>query len=227
MSDYNLIQIKRGLEANRLAYTPLSGEFLFTTDNKQVFIGDGTTAGGINLLSSITTYLGTVATYNVGTTSGTIPVIGANGKLDASLIPSLAITDVFFAASTTEMTALSAAQTGDICIRTDESATYILSGTNPAVAADWTRLLTPTDTVLSVNGKTGVVVLNKDDIGLGNVENKSVAEILTNANLVGAATTETAGLTDNSTRIANTAWVRAFGDGRWMTIGCNIDAGVF
>lgn len=40
------IQTKRGLEANRSSVTPAAGEFLFTTDNKKVFIGDGVTAGG-------------------------------------------------------------------------------------------------------------------------------------------------------------------------------------
>ena len=41
------IQIRRGLEAQRTLITPDAGEPLFTTDNKQLFIGDGTTAGGL------------------------------------------------------------------------------------------------------------------------------------------------------------------------------------
>jgi hypothetical protein len=41
------IQIRRGVEAQRALITPDVGEPLFTTDNKQFFIGDGTTAGGI------------------------------------------------------------------------------------------------------------------------------------------------------------------------------------
>lgn len=43
------IKIRRGLEANRTAVTPAAGEFLFTTDTKKVFIGDGSTAGGIGV----------------------------------------------------------------------------------------------------------------------------------------------------------------------------------
>lgn len=42
----NTIQIKRGLEASRSAVTPAAGEFLYTTDTKKVFVGDGSTAGG-------------------------------------------------------------------------------------------------------------------------------------------------------------------------------------
>lgn len=41
------IQIRRGVEAQRALITPDVGEPLFTTDNKQFFIGDGATAGGI------------------------------------------------------------------------------------------------------------------------------------------------------------------------------------
>ena len=41
------IQIRRGVEAQRALVTPDTGELLFTTDNKQVFIGDGATAGGL------------------------------------------------------------------------------------------------------------------------------------------------------------------------------------
>ena len=41
------IQIRRGVEAQRTSITPDAGEPLFTTDNKQLFIGDGATAGGL------------------------------------------------------------------------------------------------------------------------------------------------------------------------------------
>jgi hypothetical protein len=41
------IQIRRGVEAQRALITPDVGEPLFTTDRKQLFIGDGTTAGGL------------------------------------------------------------------------------------------------------------------------------------------------------------------------------------
>jgi hypothetical protein len=41
------IQIRRGVEAQRASITPDAGELLFTTDNKQIFIGDGATAGGL------------------------------------------------------------------------------------------------------------------------------------------------------------------------------------
>lgn len=44
------LQIRRGLETQRSAVTPAAGELLYTTDEKLVYVGDGTTAGG-NLLA--------------------------------------------------------------------------------------------------------------------------------------------------------------------------------
>lgn len=47
----NILKIKRGLESARSGITPAEGEFLYTTDEKKLYIGDGTTAGG-NLVTS-------------------------------------------------------------------------------------------------------------------------------------------------------------------------------
>lgn len=69
----NTIQVKRGLEANRTAVTPAAGEFLYTTDTKRVFIGDGATAGGnqVGASGAYTEYLNrstdiTLTAANVG-----------------------------------------------------------------------------------------------------------------------------------------------------------------
>jgi len=42
----NIITLKKGLESSRLSITPASGEAIYTTDDKKVYIGDGVTAGG-------------------------------------------------------------------------------------------------------------------------------------------------------------------------------------
>jgi len=47
------ILIKRGLEANRTGVTPAEGEFLWTTDNKDLWVGDGSTAGGIKVTANV------------------------------------------------------------------------------------------------------------------------------------------------------------------------------
>jgi hypothetical protein len=40
------LRIRRGTDAERLLITPLAGELVYTTDTKEVFVGDGSTVGG-------------------------------------------------------------------------------------------------------------------------------------------------------------------------------------
>lgn len=107
--------------------------------------------------------LGTAASKDIGTAEGNVPVLGANGKLADSVIPAVAITETFVVDSETEMTGLTA-QVGDVAIRTDVNKSFILQTTPASTVANWKELLTPTDSVLSVNGKTGTVVLSGADI---------------------------------------------------------------
>lgn len=107
--------------------------------------------------------LGTSATHDVGIQAGNIPVLDAGGKLSSSTLPSIAITDTFVVSSESAMLALSA-ETGDIAIRTDSNETYVLKTTPASVLENWIKLLTPIDSVTSVNGKTGAVVLIPSDI---------------------------------------------------------------
>ncbi|EKN67509.1 pyocin knob domain-containing protein [Schinkia azotoformans] len=132
----------------------------FTTAEKNKLAG---LSGNYNDLTNKPT-LGTVASKNTGTTNGTIPVIGADNKLDASILPALAITDTFVVNSQASMLALTA-QIGDVCVRTDINKTFILKASPATTLANWQELLTPADAVLSVNGKTGAVSLGADDVG--------------------------------------------------------------
>ena len=104
--------------------------------------------------------LGTASTCDTGTSQGNVPVLNSNGKLDTTILPSLAITDTFTAANESAMLALSA-EKGDVCIRTDESKTYILQSEPASTLSNWIELAL----VQSVNGKTGTVILNYDDVG--------------------------------------------------------------
>lgn len=86
----------------------------------------------------------------------------SGGKILASLLPAIAITDTFVESSEAAMLSLTA-ETGDICVRTDETKTYILKGTDPSVLADWELLLTPTGGVVSVFGRSGAVTAQSGD----------------------------------------------------------------
>lgn len=115
-------------------------------------------------LKANTADLGTAAVCDTGTSGGNVPILNDSGKLDTSILPSLAITDTFEAGSDDAMAALNA-QKGDICIRSDKNKTYVLKSEPATVVSNWVELATPTDTVLSVNGKIGTVTLNHEDVG--------------------------------------------------------------
>lgn len=105
-------------------------------------------------------------------TSGSASDI-TTGTLPTSVMPPLAINDVFTVVSQAAMLALTA-QRGDVAIRTDNGRSYILSTDSPATLADWKQLTAGGD-VASVAGRTGAVVLTKTDVGLANVDNTSDA----------------------------------------------------
>ncbi len=46
------LQVRRGTNAERLGITPAEGELIYTTDTKQLYVGDGTTAGGTASIAS-------------------------------------------------------------------------------------------------------------------------------------------------------------------------------
>lgn len=109
----------------------------------------------------------------MGQPSG-VATLGTDGKVPNAQIPALAIGETFVVVSEVAMLALDA-QKGDVAIRSDESKTYILSTYVPTVLANWKQILVPASPVQSVAGKTGIVVLAKADVGLGNVDNTTDA----------------------------------------------------
>lgn len=149
---------------------------------------------------------GTAASKNVGTASGNVPVLDAGGKLDTSVLPLLSITNTFVVAKETEMLALSA-QVGDVAVRTDLNKSFILKTEGANVAANWQELLTPTDAVSSVAGKTGAVTLTASDVGLGNVTNESKTTMFANPNFTGIPVASTAAAGTNTTQLATTEFV--------------------
>lgn len=109
---------------------------------------------------------GTAAARNVGTESGQLVEVGANGKIAEGVLPPLAITEPHAVNSEAEMLALDA-QKGDVAIRADEGKSYILKATPASDRTNWLELKSPECRVFSVNGKEGVVVLTTTDIAEG------------------------------------------------------------
>lgn len=108
-----------------------------------------------------------------------VATLDANGKLVTSQLPALSITSVHTVATIEERDNLTDVQEGDlvIVVTGDDGFphTYINNGSTSEVKADhWTEIVTASN-VVSVAGKTGVVTLEKADVGLNNVDNYATA----------------------------------------------------
>jgi hypothetical protein len=118
-------------------------------------------------------------TSNKGQANG-YASLDANGKIPNAQLPPLAITQTFVVSSEAQMLALDA-MTGDIAVRSDLNKSFILSTMDSTVLTNWQELLTPPSSVLSVNGKTGVVSLASTDLSdTANIVFPSSTHTLTN-----------------------------------------------
>jgi hypothetical protein len=88
-----------------------------------------------------------------------IASLDGSGLIPTNQLPALAITETSVVASQAAMLALTA-QVGDIAVRTDVNKSFILTAEPATTLGNWQELLTPTDSVLSVDGLTGAVSLS-------------------------------------------------------------------
>lgn len=158
-------------------------------------------AGSISVLEGTIAKLGTASAKNVGTAGGEVPVLGSNGKLANSVIPTLAIAEFKGSVSTkADLVSLSKAEQGDIAQVTDDSnvnndGIWFLNGTYSTLT-DWIQIVGP-GAVISVNTKSGVVTLTASDVDAvpvkRTVNGKALsADISLDAEDVGALTETTA-----------------------------------
>lgn len=106
--------------------------------------------------------------------------LGADGKINSSQLPAIAITNTFPVDSEAAMLALTV-EIGDIAVRTDINKTFILRVDGATVLANWTELETPTDEVSSVFGRTGVITAQNNDYTWAQIDKStsSLANITT------------------------------------------------
>jgi len=89
-----------------------------------------------------------------------VAVLDAGGKIPAGRLPAIAISEIFVVNDNAERDALSV-QEGDVAKVIADNLTYIFDGSS------WVELVA-SYAVDSVNGETGAVVLDTDDISEGN-----------------------------------------------------------
>ena len=139
-------------------------------------------------------------TTQKGANNGIAPLDG-NGKVPLDHIPASAIAEVFVVSSQSAMLALSAG-VGDIAVRTDVNKSFILQATPATTLGNWIELLTPIDSVLSVDGLTGAVSLS------GTYLNRTTGQLLGNLN-ANTHTVTGLGTPTNNTDAATKAYVDA------------------
>lgn len=124
--------------------------------------------GGVLSGSQVPTNIPMSSITNLGTTLGNkADLVG--GVVPLSQIPLGALPNVVVVANRAAMLALTTAQVqpGDLVLitATADKGTYVLTGNDPSQFVNWTELTTPDAPVLSVNTKTGTVVLTAADVG--------------------------------------------------------------
>lgn len=138
--------------------------------------------------------LGTASKADTGIAEGNVPVLGANGKLNENVIPSLAIMDTKVVATHAEMLELTDVQKGDICIVTDESKTYILAQEPASEDDNWKQILTPAADVTKayVDAQDAATIATIKGTGLDDAYNTlAKIEAIIKANKTAADKTQT------------------------------------
>ncbi len=138
----------------------------FATAGEKAKLARISVTGDVDLDDLKTKATSAVQLSQLGTSAGKIPVLDDDGKLLASLLPSLGIIDVNQVASQAAMLALNA-QKGDVAVRTDLNKTFMLADSPASTLANWVELRTPTDAVLAVAGLTGTITAEALRLALG------------------------------------------------------------
>lgn len=79
-----------------------------------------------------------------------VATLDGSGKIPSAQIPAIALSETYVVNSVSAMLALSAAEIGDIAVRTDSNQTYILSAAGYSNYANWVKVRTPGTGVSSV-----------------------------------------------------------------------------
>jgi hypothetical protein len=128
--------------------------------------------------------------------------LDGSGKINPSQLPAIAVTDTSVVSSQVDMLALTA-EVGDLAVRTDLNKTFILRVSPASTLGNWQELLTPTDSVASVYGRTGIVTAQAGDYTADQITETATNKILTSTErtkLAGIATGATANSSDSALR---------------------------
>lgn len=181
------------------------GDMLYlAADTMLTAVGLTKATGNAPLLQSDGTvgWESVVRSVEKGAANG-VATLDSGGKVPQAQLPLVAITNTFVVASQAAMLALTAEE-GDVAVRTDLNKSFILTATPASTLGNWQELLTPTDLVLSVFGRTGAVVKQAGDYAVADITG---AAPLASPAFTGTPTVPTAAAGTNSAQAASTAYV--------------------
>jgi len=138
--------------------------------------------------------------------------LGGDSLLSTSVLPDLAINQVYTVADETERLNLDGqsgtdVQQGDVAVQTDDDSAYIANGGDVSTNSGWTELGITTANVDSVFGRTGAVTASSGDYSYSDISNADSGAVSAVDSEVDAAATSVALLDDqvstNITDISN------------------------
>jgi hypothetical protein len=145
-------------------FSILAGKNIMSSDGNAINYSDGIDMNGNSITGlPLPSAGGDVATRDYVNTYSSNASNLSTGTIPTSVLPPIAITTTQTAVSEIAMLAL-VTQEGDVVVRTDESRSYIRNAGVSGTMSDFNELATPTDSVLSVNGETGAVTINQDEV---------------------------------------------------------------
>ena len=142
----------------RVGYVPITR----TINGKPLSANMTLTSGDIGSAPAVHSHP-YIATSDKAKPNG-VATLDRSGKVPSSQMPPLSLRQSHTAKNQSEMLALKA-ESGDLCIRIDISKTMVLTKDPASVLENWVSILSPTDSVQSINGLRGVVVLDASDVG--------------------------------------------------------------
>lgn len=153
-------------------------------------ISNSTATGRSLITAANATAALTALGVTLGASANNVPVLDGSGKLLASTMPDIAISDFLGAAANQSAMLALTGQKGDWCTRTDTGQTFIITGTDPTQLGSWHAMSYPAAPVTTVAGRTGVITLSYSDIsGLGTAAQANTGTVEGTIPLIGAGDT--------------------------------------
>ena len=201
------LQIRRGTDSERQSITPVTGELIYTTDTRKVYVGDGATQGGVPL--------STVNSFQNISVPGQSPFVAGSSTDTLTFIPgnNIVITTTPGSKSLTISANLDRV-TGDIngSVFADDS-TLLVDGANAQIPAEVVKGTFTGSVIGSIQGNvTGNLTGNVFGDVTGNV----------NGNVSGSAATVTGAAQPAITSVGNLSNLTVVGDVSATNVSANI-----